>query len=37
MLFAEIPKYRTTVHVNLDIPEMEGIAEVDLLFGYFVQ
>ena len=32
MLFAEIPKYRTTVHVNLDIPEMEGIAEVDFAF-----
>ena len=32
MLFAKIPKYRTTVHVNLDIPEMEGIAQVDFTF-----
>ena len=32
MLFAEISKYRTTVHVNLDIPEMAGIAEVDFAF-----
>ena len=32
MLFAEISKYRTTVHVNLDIPEMAGIAEADFAF-----
>ena len=30
MLCATIPKDRTTVHVNLDILEMDGIAKVNL-------
>ena len=29
IMFAKIQKYRTTVFVNLDIPEMEGIAKAD--------
>ena len=27
---AKIPKYRTTAHVNLDIPEMEGTVNMFL-------
>ena len=33
MLFSKLPKYRTTVHVNLEIPEMEGIAKADFAFS----
>ena len=32
MLFATIPKYRTIIHVNLDILGMDGLAKVDLAF-----
>ena len=32
MLFATIPKYRTIIHVNLDILVMDGLAKVDLAF-----
>ena len=30
MLFATIPKVPITVHVNLDILEMDGLAKVDV-------
>ena len=33
ILCAKIPKYRTTAHVNLDIPEMEGIAKAEFAFS----
>ena len=33
IMFAKIQKYRTTVYVNLDIPEMEGIAKEDFAFS----
>ena len=33
IMFAKIQKYRTTVYVNLDIPEMEGIAKADFAFS----
>ena len=36
MLCAAIPRDRTTVHVNLDILEMEGPAEVDANLSSFL-
>ena len=32
MLFATIPKVPITVHVNLDILEMDGLAKVNVFF-----
>ena len=33
MLFATIPKYRTIIHVNLDILVMDGLAKVKVFLS----
>lgn len=33
MLFAAIPKYRTIIHVNLDILVMDGLAKVKVFLS----